>query len=537
MVDVVGMIAAGMGLFFTGLKLVSGNFKQMASRRLRSLVARMTDSFWKAALLGVLSGAVLQSTSAITFILTSMISSGLVTVRRALPIVAWCNVGSSALVFMAVLNLRMAVLYLLGIAGASFAFEKPLRYRNAVGAIFGIGMLFYGIELMKSGAAPLKDFPWFNQLIAEHSDSYALAFLGGALLSFITQSSTAISVFGISMLQAGVLAPDQTIMVIYGANVGSTFSRMLLSTGLKGSPKQLAHFQDLFKFAGAALFVPLFYVEIYTQAPLVKALASILSDRIETQMAIVFLLFNLGTAVLLSLLLEPLYRMLLGLFRPSEHEDLAKVQYIYDQALHEPDTAMDLVEKEQLRLAKRLPQYMEVLRAGAGTGPDHRPIHTAFAAVALEVEAFLAELVKEPLQPETSGRVTNLQNRHSLLNYIEESLYSLTATLRGSGRSDKLQALVDRFVEGLDFVLLTALDAMESMDEFDIDLLITITADRGDLMEKIRKAYLASEEGLSYEDKSMLLHMTSLFERTVWMVARIGQLLHNARRYAVAEAS
>ncbi|MGI8785437.1 MAG: Na/Pi symporter [Acidobacteriota bacterium] len=179
MVDVIGMIAAGMGLFFTGLKLVSGNFKQMASRRLRSLVARLTDSFWKAALLGVVSGAILQSTSAITFILTSMISSGLVTVRRALPIVTWCNVGSSALVFMAVLNLRMAVLYLLGIAGASFAFEKPVRYRNAVGAIFGIGMLFYGIELMKSGAAPLKDFPWFNQIIAEHSDSYALAFLGG----------------------------------------------------------------------------------------------------------------------------------------------------------------------------------------------------------------------------------------------------------------------------------------------------------------------------------------------------------------------
>ena len=36
-------------------------------------------------------------------------------------------------------------------------------------------------------------------------------------------------------------------MGIYGANVGSTFARMVLSSGLKGSVRQLTAYQDLFR--------------------------------------------------------------------------------------------------------------------------------------------------------------------------------------------------------------------------------------------------------------------------------------------------
>lgn len=288
--QILGTIIAGMGLFFTGLKFVSNNLKQMTSRRFRSLVARLTDNFWLASLLGTVAGAILQSTSAITFILVSMISSGLITVRKALPIIAWCNVGCTVLVFVAVLDIRLVVLYLLGLAGASFAFERPLKQKNTVGALFGIGMLFYGVELMKTGAAPLQTFPWFNSVMESTRNSYALAFLGGCFLSFVTQSSTAVSVLAISLVQARVLAAEQTIMIIYGANLGSTFSRMILSGGLKGSSKQLAHFQDLFKIAGTAVFVALFYAELWAGVPLVRALVSLLSGKIEKQMALVFLI-------------------------------------------------------------------------------------------------------------------------------------------------------------------------------------------------------------------------------------------------------
>ncbi len=242
--------------------------------------------------------------------------------------------------------------------------------------------------------------------------------------------------------------------------------------------------------------------------------------------------------MVLSLLLNPAYRLLVKFFPPDIAEDLSKVKYIYEQALQEPDTAIDLVEKEQSRLGRRLPEYMEVLRAGnpSKKSQSYISIHSTFSALAGEVSAFLAELVNKQLSPETSERVTNLQNRQSLIIFIEEGLHNLTSTIVAAHYSEKLRSLLDRFIEGLDFVLLTCIDAMESFDEADIGLLISITADRGDLMERIRQTYLASEEGLSYQDKSLLLHTTSVFERIVWMVQRMGQLLQNARKLAAVKA-
>jgi hypothetical protein len=82
-------------------------------------------------------------------------------------------------------------------------------------------------------------------------------------------------------------------------------------------------------------------------------------------------------------------------------------------------------------------------------------------------------------------------------------------------------------VEGLDFVLLTALDALESKDPGTIELLVQITEDRGDLVERIRNDFLADKTA-SVTDRALLLQVTSVFERIVWMVHRLGALMDGA---------
>src|SRR5215475_1284107 len=186
-------VIAGLGLFFSGLRLIDGNLRQATGRRLRATVGRITQNRWLSGIVGVLTGALLQSTSGIVFILVSLVASGLTTVRRVLPIVTWANVGCCALVFAAVLDLRLAILYLIGLAGAAFAFDRSHR-SHALGAVFGIGMLFYGIELMKSGADPLKQLPWLTEGLNGNHHSYLLALVAGAVFSFVTQSSVAVSI-------------------------------------------------------------------------------------------------------------------------------------------------------------------------------------------------------------------------------------------------------------------------------------------------------------------------------------------------------
>ncbi|HEV3117005.1 MAG TPA: Na/Pi symporter, partial [Gemmataceae bacterium] len=233
-------MVAGVGLFFLGLHLVSGNLHQTSSRRLRTLIAKVTGRFWPASLLGLIAGAVMQSTSAVTVILASMTASGLTTARQALPIVAWANVGTTLLVFIAVLDIRLGILYLLGVSATAFAFTKNIRARTAWGVALGIALLFYGIHLMKdsSSSPDLQGASWFQSFITQAHGSFLLAFSAGTLVSFVTQSTTAVTLIAVTLVKAGMLGADETMMIIYGGNLGSTIARMILASGLKGSSRQ-----------------------------------------------------------------------------------------------------------------------------------------------------------------------------------------------------------------------------------------------------------------------------------------------------------
>jgi phosphate:Na+ symporter len=428
------------------------------------------------------------------------------------------------LIFAALIDLRLAILYVIGLAGAAFAFDRS--HKNTVlGAVFGVGILFYGIELMKSGVEPLKDLPWFSELLIGNR-SYLLAFISGTVFSFVTQSSTAISILVISLAQTTLVGPFQAMMALYGANVGSTFARKVLSSTLTGAVRQLTAFQDLFKISGAALFVFLLYLEAFQGIPLVHAFVAHLSSRTDRQMALVFLLFNLTLAILFSIFQNNILRVLERRFPDDGEDDLSRPHFLYDEALDEPSTALDLIEKEQLRLVKALLIYPQAMRAGAKSPVQANAarIQRPFADLAGRIEHFQHELMNFKLGSAEMERVTRLQGRLSLIVYIEDSLRTLHASTESVPREGSLADLVATFIEGLDFVLLTAVDAIETKDPAAVEMFAGITSDRGDLVERIRNDFFAGTE-INSSDRAVLLQVTSVFERIVWMAHRFAGLV------------
>ena len=125
--SILASIIAGLGLLFSGLRMVDANLRQATGRKLRTMIGRLTGNAWIASLVGVATGALVQSSSGIVFILVSLVTSGLTTVTAVLPIITWANVGSSALIFAAFLDLRLAILYLIGVAGAAFGLTARTR--------------------------------------------------------------------------------------------------------------------------------------------------------------------------------------------------------------------------------------------------------------------------------------------------------------------------------------------------------------------------------------------------------------------------
>jgi phosphate:Na+ symporter len=58
---------------------------------------------------------------------------------------------------------------------------------------------------------------------------------------------------------------------------------------------------------------------------------------------------------------------------------------------------------------------------------------------------------------------------------------------------------------------------------------MTLTGDKTDLMENIRRTLSQSEGGLSAEAQDILFNSTTLFERIIWLIRRYALLVESVR--------
>lgn len=528
------LLLAGLGLFFVGLKDISRQLTAMGGSRLRNLVFQGSANSAMGAVLGIVSGVLTQSGRTTSYVVASFVHSGALPVGRAMPVVLWSNTGCSLLTMAALLPTESLIYVLVGLAGLSLAFEFPSRWRTVSGALFALALIFFGLLLVKRGSAELLTVSWAATLFEIIGDSGIIAFVTGALLTLIAQSHIAVILLAIVMAQPGVIASDQIYMQVYGTYAGSAVLTYLLGVSFKGGvARQIIIAQALYNLVGAALFVGLFYAEKLFGIPLVQAAATRVSEQLAVQTAFVAILFSVVTSVLLTLLAKP-YQDLIARFWPSTEEDmLSHTRYINDDALDQPETALLLAEQEHLRLAKRFPLYLDALRTDrlVSGQPGPSVYHAAFLGIGERLMSFLRDALQGAASVELAEKLLNLRNRHDLLAVIEEDLQRQYEALRVKPGGAKAAQLCAAIVEVLDTMLQTTLAAAETGDRDELALLGTMTSDRSEMMERIRKKYLATEEEVTTEDRALILHVTHGFERIAWSLGRYGELLaRNATR-------
>jgi phosphate:Na+ symporter len=529
MTELVALFLAGLALFFYGVGGIRTHLNGLTSRRLRQQLSRWARHPVLAGIWGFVFGAITQSSTAVAFILTGLVSSGLMTTARALPIVAWANLGTAVLVFFVSFNLHLAFLYVLGLTGLALAFNLgPIRLRPVIAALFSVGLLFFGLQMMKNAFAPLPGFAWFTDVVTFLQGSVLATFVLGLLLRLLVQSSSAIAVIAIALAHGGLFTGEQAAMMMYGTGVGVGLSVFLLSANLQGIPRQLALYQALINsFAGLTL-ATLFYIEKLTGIPLALGLAERLADTDTLRLAFAFL-FLQSTAVTTALVFSrSAAGWLQKLSPPTDEQDLSRPHFLSENALEDPESALDLVEKEQLHLLGHLPsQVATVLADTAASSPVSASVlHRAGTVVGAEVQAFIRELAERDTDHDTSRRVLALERRQALLASLNDTTHAFVETFTALNRGPALEgSFSNNLAESLQTLLLSSLDAARSGDPEEVDLLLHMTADRGDLMERLRRNLLSGPQPLDHQQKSHLFYLTSLFERSVWLLRQLATLL------------
>jgi len=514
-------LVAGLGLLFYGMDQLGASLRALASRRVQRLVGRATASVAKSTLVGLLIGGLTQSTSAVTFILVGLLASGLITMVAALPMVIGANLGVVFLLYVVTLEIDIVAMLLVGVTGFLLTLDRLEQSRAAVTALFGIALLLFGLILIHAGVTPLADSDWVQDTLVAYSESYLLSFLAGVVLAFVAQGSVPIAILAMALNADGLFGFEQAIVITYGANVGSTLTTLVLSAKLRGPALRIAMYQAGFNVVGALIMMPLFYLEVLGDVPLVNAFLAWSTENPELRIAHAFLVFNLAAAVFLLAVLGPSARLLERLFPEPTFQEAKRPCFLQDVALEDPDIALGLAEKEQKRLLEMAGGVFEAARASDAAEARLRATQAAeaFDAVWTATTEYLEDIGAHALRGATKERLYGVLDWQQPLAALKQAAVDL-ALDPSAGSGD---ASLDRFrsviVEGVDGMRLALHEALSTGDAELVTMLERMTNDRGPAIARIRSELLQRDaEGGSAETRLGLYRLSALFERAVWQL-------------------
>ena len=521
---------AGFAFFLVGLKLFSTNLNQITSKRFRTLITRFTPNDCLAGMWGVL----LSLLTAGNTVLTPCITAGFESVhainfRKAIQIVLWSRVGACFFIYLAGFNIKLLVLIMMGIAGISFAINRPKRYANLTSSIFNLGLVLFGIQLIKGSTKVLIKLSWFHDIIDYTQQYPEIAFVAGVIFILGAQSLFGALVVTLSFIDSGVFDINQAILFMYGVYLGEAVLKIFYMTAFKGVFKQVMFLLPIIYFC-TFLTGMLAYTLHVMDIPFIQHYAHLWASSPKQELAHLNFGIHLFTIIFLSIGVsgvEKFVYMVLG--KPKTEE--VKAIDIPDGILDDPVMTMSLIEQEKNRLIHMYPNYLENIRSGESVKEPliHNNLHKYLKENLEDIHDIFNELLERShYHPEISSELLLAIERQNLLNALEENLYNFCITvdkLREQTKSNlELSNKFLNFAEAMDATLLTMIDVLDNPKEsFNLDILKKITSGREDFMKEIREQYSSQ---LAMAEKVELIGLINLFESNIWIVKKIAHSVY-----------
>jgi phosphate:Na+ symporter len=528
-IELAALIVGGIGIFLIGIHFAGEHFQQMASGSFRNIVTRISERGIGMLFGGVFLGVFTQSGKAISFLLADFVQVKLLKARQSGPIVFWGNVGATLIVFVSMLSIKVFALIVLGVTALGLTFHIPKKLVHTYGALFGIGMIMYGLFLVKEGAGGLAGAEWVAGILAGPLGFDLLAFIVGTVLTLLIQSNLATTMIAIALASAGLLNVAESMMVMVGAQAGNGILTWVFSSHVHGRARQVVIGQIAFDIITTSLFFVLFYTEVITGLPLIMASARASAAELSGQVILIAFGIQVGGALVCLALRKQIFDVIEARFPPSQAEVLSAPQFLHERAADNPSTALLLVEQEQVQLLNRLPAYLDYVRPETATDglPSPGDYHQAFETISDNIGTALTSLSRSSLTVDISDKLILVTKSQEQLVALEGYVYQLAADFSTIGHSGKAEELGRNILESVDFMILTALDAIASRDSGEVETLAMLTQDRTELMKKVRRNYFESEGQLSDEERNFVLDVTMLLENVVQALARYGRLLES----------
>ena len=365
--EIVIKILAGCGAFLLGFKVLSDNMEKIAGNGLKKLFNKTSDKRMVNVGMGMVTTAVVQSSSITTVMVVGFVNAGIMTLFQATAIIMGANIGTTITAQIAALqafDIDLVFMLMLFVGVFMELFAKKDKIKSIGLALAGLGLVFVGLGLMSDPMSALKESKAVTDFLAAVNNPILLLLVGAGLTAII-QSSSAVTTIVISMASAGLIiggGGNAALFVILGSNIGTCVTALISSIGTSVNARRASIIHLLFNVMGSVLFAILLLCwRNFSEVTLERWF-----DSPATQLAMFHTIFN----VTCTLLFLPFAKVLVTLAtklvpdkKTDEEKDSSEFTYMDKRFLNTPAVAIGQLKKEVFRMSD---MAMESLRLAFG---------------------------------------------------------------------------------------------------------------------------------------------------------------------------
>lgn len=352
-------VLGGLGLFLFGMHYMSDGMQNLAGDKLRKVIAAITNNRFMAVIVGVISTVIVQSSSVTTVMVIGFVNAGLMTLVQALGVIIGANVGTTVTGWVLVLQIGKYGLPMAGFGALALLFAKKDKTKYQAMMVMGLGLVFFGLELMKDGFKPIRNMPEFLQLFQkfEVTDFTSVLIVAaiGALLTAIVQSSSATLGITITLATQNLISYKTGVALVLGLNVGTTITAILASIGAKSNAKRAAIAHTTLNVIGIIWILPLYWW--YLEA--LKHFADP-AVNITKYLAVAHTGFNLLNGLLFIPFISYLASALVKLI-PEVEEKIKKYTQLDIRMVETPTVALEQSKIEIEKMGNRIQEMIKVV--------------------------------------------------------------------------------------------------------------------------------------------------------------------------------
>ena len=374
------MMLAAVGALLLGFKLLSDNMERIAGGSLKKLFNKTSNNKLIGVGIGAGATAVVQSSGVTTIMIVGFVNAGIMSLKQATSMIMGANIGTTITAQIAALgsgsmsfDIAPIFIFLLFVGIMMEMFLKSDKAKSIGLALAGLGMVFFGLEIMSNSMSQYTKVQEVQNLLSSLTNPFLLL-LFGIVFTALLQSSSAVTTIIISMAAAGLYiggadGGNAVLYVILGSNIGSCVTALISSIGTSVNAKRASIIHLLFNVTGTLLFMIMLLVwssgvvgTDFYQVTFTKWFAG---DPAR-QIAMFHTFFN----VLCTLLFLPFTNIfvkvsMLIVPEKKEQKEKAAWEFVFmdKRFLNSPTVALGQLRKESFRMAD---MAMESLRIAFG---------------------------------------------------------------------------------------------------------------------------------------------------------------------------